>query len=161
MTSTISLLAESFAPTTTSDPVALTGPLAAPNPATRPSGAVHYLVIPEQDEPIPAGYTTIDDVVAEFERDPALQDELLEARRWIADTVLAGKPVTLRTLRLRKGWSQAQLAAAIGTKQPHVARIERGQADPQFDTCRRIAHALDVDLNTLGQALLAAVGAGR
>ncbi len=32
-----------------------------------------------------------------------------------------GKPVTLRTLRLRKGLSQAQLAEAIGTQQPHIA----------------------------------------
>jgi DNA-binding XRE family transcriptional regulator len=121
---------------------------------------VHYLVIPQQDEPIPAGYTTIDDVVAEFERDPAMHEELLDARRWIADTVLAGKSVSLRTLRLRKGMSQAQLAAAIGTQQPHVVRIERGQADPQLDTCRRLAHALGVDLNTLDQALRAAVDAG-
>lgn len=160
MTPTISLLAESFAPTTTSEPVTLIGPLAAPSPATRPPGAVHYLMIPQQDEPIPAGYTTIDDVVAEFERDPAMQEELFDARRWLADSVLAGKPVTLRTLRLRKGLSQAQLAAAIGTQQPHVARIERGQADPQLDTCRRLARALGVDLNTLDQALQAAVDAG-
>jgi DNA-binding XRE family transcriptional regulator len=87
-------------------------------------------------------------------------EELLDARRWIADTVLAGKSVSLRTLRLRKGMSQAQLAAAIGTQQPHVVRIERGQADPQLDTCRRLARALGVDLNTLDQALQAAVDAG-
>ena len=153
MTPNIQSPSESFEPTTTSEPEALTGPWVPPNPATRPSGVVHYLVPPRQDEPIPSGYTTIDDVVAEFERDPAMQEGLLDARRWIADTVLAGKPITLRTLRLRKGMSQAQLAAAIGTQQPHVARIERGQADPQLDTCRRIARALGVDLNALDQAL--------
>jgi transcriptional regulator with XRE-family HTH domain len=90
-----------------------------------------------------------------------MREELLDARRWVADTVLAGKPVTMRTLRLRRGLSQAQLAEAIGTQQPHVARIERGQADPQLGTCRRIAHALGVDLNTLDQALQGAADAGR
>ena len=161
MTPATTLRSESFEPTTTSEAIALAGPLVVPNPATRPSGVVHYLVLPQQDEPVPAGYTTIDDVVSEFERDPALREELLDARRWIADTVLAGKPVTLRTLRLRKGLSQAQLAAAIGTKQPHVARIERGQADPQLDTCRRITRALGIDLNTLDQALRAAGDPGQ
>ena len=161
MTPTISLLSESLERTTTSESVTLATGLVVPNLATRPSNVVHFRVYPQQDEPVPAGYTTIDDVVAEFERDPAMQDELLNARRWIADTVLAGKPVTMRTLRLRRGWSQAQLAEAIGTQQPHVARIERGQADPQLGTCRRIAHALGVDLNTLDQALQGAADAGR
>lgn len=161
MTPTISLLSESFEHTTTSESVALASGSAVPNPATRPSNVVHFLVHPQQDEPIPAGYTTIDDVVAEFERDPAMQEELLDARRWVADTVLAGKPVTMRTLRLRKGLSQAQLAEAIGTQQPHVARIEGGQADLRLETCRRIASALGIDLNTLDQALLNAADAGR
>jgi DNA-binding XRE family transcriptional regulator len=125
------------------------------SPATRPSGVVHYLVLSPKDEPVPEGYTTIDDIVAEFERDPAMREELLDARRWVADTVLAGHPVTLRTLRLRKGLSQAQLAEAIGTQQPHIARIERGQADVRLETCRRIAQVLGVDLNTLDQALQA------
>lgn len=153
MNPNIQSLNESFEPTTTSEPVAWIGPGVAPTPATRPPGTVHYLVPRREEERIPAGFSTIDEVVAGFERDPALQDELLDARRWIADTVLAGKPVTMRTLRLRKGLSQAQLAQAIGTQQPHVARIERGQADPQLDTCRRIARALGVDLNALDQAL--------
>lgn len=161
MTPSISLLSESFKHTTTSESVALASPLAVPNPATHPSNVVHYLVHAQQDEPIPAGYTTIDEVVAEFERDPAMQEELLNARRWIADTVLAGKPVTMRTLRLRKGLSQAQLAEAIGTQQPHVARIEGGQADLRLETCRRIADVLGVDLNTLDLALQAQGAKGR
>ena len=45
------------------------------------------------------------------------------------------------------------IAAAIGTQQPHIARIESGQADLRLETCRRIAEVLDVDLNTLDQAL--------
>lgn len=101
------------------------------------------------------GYKTLDDVVSEFEQQPKFKEEMASARAWIADTVLHGKPVTLRTLRLRKGLSQAQLAAAIGTKQPHVARIEGGGADVRLDTCRRIARALGIDLNALDEALRA------
>lgn len=153
MTATMSLPNESFAPTTTSEPVTLPRSSAGLNPTTRPSGAVHYLVPQQKNEPIPEAYTTIDDLVADFERDPAMRGELLDARRWVADSVLAGKPVTLRTLRLRKGLSQAQLAEAIGTQQPHIARIESGQADMRLETCRRIAQVLGVDLNTLDQAL--------
>jgi transcriptional regulator with XRE-family HTH domain len=82
-----------------------------------------------------------------------MREEMVDARRWVADTLLSGKPVTMRTLRLRKGLSQAQLAEAIGTQQPHVARIECGHADLRLDTCRRIAAVLGVDLNTLDQAL--------
>lgn len=158
MIATISLLSESSAHTTASEPVTPLKSSSASSPATKPFGAVHYLVLSPKDEPVPEGYTTIDDIVAEYERDPAMREELLDARRWVADTVLAGQPVTLRTLRLRKGLSQAQLAEAIGTQQPHVARIERGQADPQLATCRRIASALGVDLNTLDQALQTGTG---
>lgn len=71
----------------------------------------------------------------------------------MAETVLAGKPVTLRTLRLKKGMSQAQLAEVIGTQQPYIARIESGSADLRLETCRRLADALGIDLNTLNLAL--------
>jgi transcriptional regulator with XRE-family HTH domain len=71
----------------------------------------------------------------------------------MAETVLAGKPVTLRTLRLQRGMSQTQLAEAIGTQQPYIARIESGSADLRLETCRRLAAAMGIDLNTLDLAL--------
>lgn len=60
---------------------------------------------------------------------------------------------TVRTLRLRKGWSQTQLAETIGTSQSHVARIERGDQNLAIQTCRRLADVLAVDMNALAQAL--------
>jgi ribosome-binding protein aMBF1 (putative translation factor) len=105
------------------------------------------------EAPIPPGYETIDEIVAEFERNPQMSEELKHARAWIADSVLAGKPATLRTLRLQRGMSQAQLAEAIGTQQPYIARVESGSADLRLDTCRRLAAALGVDLNALDRAL--------
>lgn len=105
------------------------------------------------EAPVPPGYTTIDELIAEFERDPEAKEELRRGRKWLARTVYRDQPKSLRVLRLLKGMSQAQLAEAIGTQQPHIARIENGQADVRLETCRRIAKVLGVDLNTLDQAL--------
>jgi DNA-binding XRE family transcriptional regulator len=160
MTPTTLLLDESFRLTGTSESAAQVSTLA-PTATTRPARVIQFIAPAPSEAPIPRGYKSIDEIVAEFERDPAMKEELRNARRWVADTVLAGKPVTMRTLRLRKGLSQAQLAEAIGTQQPHVARIEGGQADLRLDTCRRIASALGIDLNTLDQALLNAADVGR
>jgi DNA-binding XRE family transcriptional regulator len=152
MTPTTRPLDESFELTPTSESAARVGTLV-PTVTTRPAQVFAFTAPVTPEEPIPPGYKTIDEIVAKYERDPAMQKELRAGRRWVADTVLAGKPVTMRILRLRKGLSQAQLAEAIGTQQPHIARIENGQADMRLETCRRIAQALGVDLNTLDQAL--------
>src|SRR5688572_25351360 len=160
MTSTTRPLDESFRLTRTSEAAAYVN-TQAPTVGTRPAEVLTFFPPVPPEAPIPAGYTTIDEVVARLERDPVMREELLDARRWVADTVLAGKPVTMRTLRLRKGLSQAQLAEAIGTQQPHVARIEGGQADLRLETCRRIATALGVDLNTLDRALQGLRAKGR
>lgn len=153
MASTTRSLSGSFGPMTTSEPGVRLGS-AALTATTQPAAVLPFVVPGKVEEAVPDGYTSIDDIVDEYERDPAMREELRSARKWIADTVFAGKPLTLRTLRLRKGMSQAQLAEAIGTQQPHVARIESGQADLRLETCRRIAQVLGVDLNTLDVALL-------
>lgn len=160
MTPTTRPLDDSFRLTKTSESISQVS-IAVPAIATRPAQVIPFIARAPAEERIPPGYTTIDEIVAKFERDPALKNELRSARRWVADTVLAGKPVNLRTLRLRRGLSQAQLAEVIGTQQPHVARIEGGHADLRLETFRRIAEALGVDLNTLNQALQATGSAGR
>ncbi len=154
MTPTTRPLDESFRLTKTSESTVQVS-MAVPAVTTRPAQVIPFIAPAPAEAPIPPGYKTIDEIVAKFERDPAMREELLDGRRWIADTVLAGKPVTMRTLRLRRRLSQAQLAEAIGTQQPHVARIEGGQADLRLETCRRIAEVLGVDLNTLDLALQA------
>lgn len=107
----------------------------------------------EPEPGAPAGYTAIDDLVAEASADPARRAALAEARGWLADTFHEEIDQTLRALRLRKGWSQADLARQIGTSQPHIARVELGEGNPTIDTCRRLAAALEIDLNTLDSAL--------
>ena len=53
---------------------------------------------------------------------------------------------TLIRLRLEKGLTQAQLAALLNTKQESIARMESGSALPSLSTVRRVADALDAEL---------------
>ena len=47
----------------------------------------------------------------------------------------------LRTVRLRRGLTQAQLAARAGTSQPVVSAYEHGRRDPTFVTLARLVEA--------------------
>jgi transcriptional regulator with XRE-family HTH domain len=44
--------------------------------------------------------------------------------------------------RIRKGWTQQQLAAAIGTKQSSIARAESGTTIPSLRFVQKVANAL-------------------
>jgi ribosome-binding protein aMBF1 (putative translation factor) len=48
--------------------------------------------------------------------------------------------------RLKRGWSQSELAEAIGSRQPVISRLERGESNPSLQTLSRIAKALGVSL---------------
>lgn len=102
---------------------------------------------------VPAKHTTIDTLIARWNKSEVHQKQLQDARRWVADTFHADEGDTVRTLRLRKGWSQTRLAEEIITSQSHIARIERGTENIAIETCRRLAVALEVDMNTLNDAL--------
>ena len=49
-------------------------------------------------------------------------------------------------LRLAKGLTQEQLAMLLGTKQESIARMERGKSLPSLNTVRKVANALDAEL---------------
>ena len=49
-------------------------------------------------------------------------------------------------LRIERGLTQAQLAALVGTKQPSIARLEKGQSTPSVAFLNRLAAALGVRL---------------
>ncbi len=104
-------------------------------------------------EPPPARYSTIQDLISEWEQDPTGRAELETGRDWVADQFYGEDGETVRTLRLRKGWSQTQLADVLSTSQSHVARIERGTENFTIETCRKLARALEIDMNRLDQAL--------
>jgi transcriptional regulator with XRE-family HTH domain len=48
--------------------------------------------------------------------------------------------------RLEKGWSQTELAKAVGTKQANISKIETGLANPTLTLVRRLEKALDLEV---------------
>lgn len=53
---------------------------------------------------------------------------------------------TVREMRKRRGWTQAQLAQAAGLTQPAVARFEAGGTVPTIPVLERLAIALEAEL---------------
>ncbi|MCH8071675.1 MAG: helix-turn-helix transcriptional regulator [Proteobacteria bacterium] len=112
------------------------------------------IVFPEPVWPAsPAGYKSIDDVVAKFESTDKGRFAMKHGRTWVAKAFYGDVGETIRTLRLTKGLSQSELAKSLGTSQSHVARIERGRENPLIKTCRRLCDALGIDMNTLDEAM--------
>jgi HTH-type transcriptional regulator / antitoxin HipB len=52
----------------------------------------------------------------------------------------------VREEREAAGLTQAELAAAVGTSQPAIARLEAGGVSPTLDTLSRVAEALGLEL---------------
>lgn len=64
----------------------------------------------------------------------------------------------VRSARAARGWSQPQLATAIGGNGPEISRYERGKRIPSVETLRQLCIALEVSANQLLQ--LPEVGRG-
>jgi len=95
---------------------------------------------------------SIDSLIASMaERDETLVEDMQASRRRRADRAATEGVKSLKSLRLSRGLSQADLASAVGMQQPHIARIEKGNNCPTLQTCRRLAMALGVDMNTLNE----------
>jgi transcriptional regulator with XRE-family HTH domain len=58
-------------------------------------------------------------------------------------------PATARTLRLRLGLSQRQLARRMETPRSYVSKIENGKALPMLPSLERLARALQVTVPEL------------
>lgn len=52
-------------------------------------------------------------------------------------------------LRKHRGLTQEQLAKAVGVRQPRIAEVERGDANPRLDTLAKLARALGVPVAAL------------
>jgi transcriptional regulator with XRE-family HTH domain len=52
----------------------------------------------------------------------------------------------VKEARLRAGLTQRELAGRMGTRQPVIARWERGRAEPGFETVQRALRACGFDL---------------
>jgi len=108
--------------------------------------------VPPKPLAIP-GAIDIDDLVTEFEGQSAENAKAIaKGRQWVARTFYADRP-GIAQLRLRNGWSQAELARRAETSQPYIARLEQGKVDPQISTAQKIAKALGVSIEVFAQAL--------
>ncbi|AYF79605.1 UDP-N-acetylglucosamine 1-carboxyvinyltransferase [Nocardia yunnanensis] len=56
----------------------------------------------------------------------------------------------VRESRKSRGWTQAELAAALGTSQSAVNRIERGHQNVSLEMLARVGRALDTELLSVG-----------
>jgi DNA-binding XRE family transcriptional regulator len=81
----------------------------------------------------------INDLLAQ---DKISESDLYDGRKLVADVLYDGQPDSLKILRLRAGYSQAQLAEKIGMKQPNVCEFEAGKRKPSVDTLMKLADAL-------------------
>lgn len=154
MTKSIRASSNSLLPTTASvfPPTVDAGNVPA-SPKTRRADVLQWeRCFRPQDIPVPEGFEDIDSYVEARERDPIQLAALSAARQRIADRLPASH-ITLANLRLRKGWSQKRLADAIGTSQPHIARIENGRDNVLLATANALARALGVSLDEVNLAL--------
>ena len=55
----------------------------------------------------------------------------------------------LRTKRVEKFMSQAELADASSLSEAHVGRIERNEVEPHLSTIRKLARALGIEPSEL------------
>ena len=103
---------------------------------------------------LPEGSMLLSDFLDKIEAEPEIAPLLPAARRNLAlhyEDVQAAP--TLRTLRLRKGLSQKELATSLGTSQAAVSEYEARTRKLTEDTIRKMAQVLEVDFNTLMDAL--------
>ncbi len=81
------------------------------------------------------------------------------AAAWAVQAPFGNLGLNVWSLRLLTGMTQQQLAQAAQMKQPRIAEMERGDANPTLLTISRVAHALGVTADRLlvepDEALLA------
>lgn len=132
----------------------VTSPAAGTEIATRSlPGNVVWLEFPEPDSVgIPDDFDDIDAVIEDIEATPAGHTALDDARRFVGREFYANQAGSLAAMRLAKGWSQKRLAEEASTSQPYVARLEKGNADPQLSTARRICEALGISIEQFDRA---------
>lgn len=68
----------------------------------------------------------------------------------MADDYLVRIGKLIRDARQHRGWTQSQLAEALGTSQSAVNRIERGNQNISLEMIARIGEALDSEIVSLG-----------
>jgi transcriptional regulator with XRE-family HTH domain len=68
---------------------------------------------------------------------------------------------TIREYRLANGWTQVDVAAAVGITQQHLSQIEKGRSPVTFDLRRKFAALLNIPASALGLSDRVTVPAAR
>lgn len=110
-------------------------------------------VRPEPVTPLDDEFISTSDLMAIWSDDETDQALLREARQWTANTLYGDECQTLRAHRLRRGFSQSELAERASTSQSHIARVEKGSEDIRLSTARKIAIALGISLDELERCI--------
>jgi DNA-binding transcriptional regulator YiaG len=102
---------------------------------------------------LPNGTSDLISFLDEFDEDPGIATQLPDARIDVGTAFEKLRGTSIRTLRLKMGMSQADLALALGTSQAAVSAIENRTRKPGEDSIRELSRVLNVDFNTLMEAL--------
>jgi transcriptional regulator with XRE-family HTH domain len=65
------------------------------------------------------------------------------------ESFLISLGANVKRARLKKGWSQMELAYRTNKDQPSINRLERGRVNPSLIYLAEIAAGLEIDLNEL------------
>lgn len=103
--------------------------------------------------PLAKKNTAFSKLMARLDSSEEHRSGMAEARNWMADKILADEGDTIRTLRLKKGLSQTQFAGLLGTTQAQVARLEKGNTDPQRSTCKKLREVLEISADKLEEIM--------
>lgn len=107
----------------------------------------------QADPVVACGGVEVDQFLAEQERDPEMAAAMAAMRKRIAAERSKHAPLTLAVLRQRAGLSQAQLAAAMETSQPNIARWEKDPEQMTAKSIKRMATALHVKEQDIHDAM--------
>ena len=69
------------------------------------------------------------------------------------DDLLLNLGQQVRELRLRRGYSQDELAEKCGFDRTYISLIERGKRNPSFSNLVKLAHGLGISLSDLTDGL--------
>jgi DNA-binding XRE family transcriptional regulator len=126
-------------------------PVKSPDKSRNETNNFYHTISLVQQSPIQT--VSLDDVFAELMQDNDMAGMLVEANKQIAETYYNGEK-SLRSMRLRKGLTQCQLAEAINTSQPQITKLENGDTDFRSATVCKLANFFNVKPGKMFEILI-------
>lgn len=84
---------------------------------------------------------------------PGAASSLVEARKRLAGMLPENQTASLKSLRLKKGLSQSDLALLMDTQQSYIAKIEKNGSDLRATTISKLAKVLGVTCDQVIEAI--------